>query len=81
MGNFSGGPTGISTIAMAIGEEVDSLESLCEPYLLRIGFLARTPRGRVATVKAYEHFDMTIPNHLSLGGGAVPLISEDERLF
>jgi Holliday junction DNA helicase RuvB len=82
MRNFSGGPTGISTIAMAIGEEVDSLESLCEPYLLRIGFLARTPRGRVATSRAYEHFGLEIPSHLALTQGANSHdVGEDEVLF
>jgi Holliday junction DNA helicase RuvB len=61
LNNFKGGPSGITTIAMAIGEEVDSLEALCEPYLLRIGFISRTPRGRVATAKAYEHFSVPMP--------------------
>jgi len=81
MENFSGGPTGISTIAMAIGEEVDSLESLCEPYLLRIGFLARTPRGRVATPKAYEHFGVKLPLHISSLGGSFPTHSEENGLL
>lgn len=81
MNNFSGGPTGISTIAMAIGEEVDSLESLCEPYLLRIGFLARTPRGRMATVKAYEHFGFTPPAHISSLAGGFSGPTEPEGLL
>lgn len=52
---FGGGPVGLDTIAAAIGEEAVTLEDVCEPYLLQLGFLARTPRGRKATVKAYEH--------------------------
>ena len=63
MKNFGGGPAGISTIAMAIGEEVDSLESLCEPYLLRVGFISRTPRGRVASLSAFKHFGITPPKN------------------
>lgn len=53
--NFSGGPVGLETLAATIGEEAVTLEDVYEPYLLQIGFLSRTPRGRTATVKAYEH--------------------------
>jgi len=53
---FSGGPVGISTLAAAISEEKDTIEDLYEPYLIQNGYLARTPRGRVATKNAYEHF-------------------------
>ena len=52
---FKGGPVGLDTLAAAIGEEVMTLEDVSEPYLLQIGFINRTPRGRVATEKAYEH--------------------------
>ncbi|HOP81079.1 MAG TPA: Holliday junction branch migration DNA helicase RuvB, partial [Armatimonadota bacterium] len=52
---FDGGPVGIETVAAAIGEERDTIEDVYEPYLLQIGFLQRTPRGRVATRLAYEH--------------------------
>lgn len=52
---FHGGPVGLESIASAIGEEVMTLEDVCEPYLLQIGFINRTPRGRVATPKAYMH--------------------------
>lgn len=52
---FDGGPVGLSTLATALGEEADTLEIEYEPYLLQIGFLQRTPRGRVATRRAYEH--------------------------
>ena len=55
---FDGGPVGLSTISAAIHEEKDSIEEIIEPYLLQIGFLMRTPRGRTATRLAYEHFGL-----------------------
>ncbi|HCO19379.1 MAG TPA: Holliday junction branch migration DNA helicase RuvB [Tissierellales bacterium] len=55
--NFRGGPVGIDTIAASTGEERGTIEDVYEPYLLQIGFLIRTPRGRVATEKAYNHFN------------------------
>ncbi len=56
--NFSGGPAGLDTLAAATGEESNTIEDVYEPYLLQIGFLNRTPRGRVVSKKAYEHFDI-----------------------
>jgi Holliday junction DNA helicase RuvB len=53
---FGGGPVGVNTIAAVLSEEVDAVEDIYEPYLLQIGFLQRTPRGRVATQLAYQHF-------------------------
>ncbi|OGQ53830.1 MAG: Holliday junction DNA helicase RuvB [Deltaproteobacteria bacterium RIFCSPLOWO2_02_56_12] len=53
---FSGGPVGVETLAAAIGEEKDTIEDVYEPFLIQAGFLHRTPRGRVATSLAYEHF-------------------------
>ncbi len=53
---FGGGPVGLDTIAATIGEEAQTIEDVCEPYLLQIGFIQRTPRGRVATPLAYQHF-------------------------
>jgi Holliday junction DNA helicase RuvB len=53
---FGGGPVGVAALAAAISEETDAIEDIYEPYLLQIGFLDRTPRGRVATRRAYEHF-------------------------
>ncbi|HLD01853.1 MAG TPA: Holliday junction DNA helicase RuvB C-terminal domain-containing protein, partial [Patescibacteria group bacterium] len=50
-----GGPVGIETIASTIAEDIGTLEDMIEPYLLQVGFLKRTPRGRVATKAAYEH--------------------------
>lgn len=52
---FRGGPVGLSTLAVAVGEEAETIESVVEPYLVRIGYLGRTPRGRVATAEAYAH--------------------------
>lgn len=57
--DFNGRPTGIETIAATIGEEAQTIEDVYEPYLLQIGFIQRTPRGRVATDKAYKHFRIT----------------------
>jgi Holliday junction DNA helicase RuvB len=58
---FSGGPVGLNSIAAAIGEEKDAIEDIYEPYLIQIGFLDRTSRGRVATARAYEYFGLTAP--------------------
>jgi Holliday junction DNA helicase RuvB len=62
---FSGGPVGVDTIAAAINEEVETIEDVCEPYLMQIGFLQRTPRGRVATSRAYRHLGLTPPARVS----------------
>src|SRR3954470_22597885 len=59
--SFGGGPVGISTLAVAVGEESTTVEEVCEPYLVRAGMLARTPRGRVATAAAWEHLGMVPP--------------------
>ncbi len=59
---FAGGPVGVNALAAAISEEPDAIEDIYEPYLLQIGFLDRTPRGRVATRRAYEHFGRLAPN-------------------
>lgn len=58
---FKGGPVGLETIAATIGEEAGTIEDVYEPYLLQIGFLQRTPRGRVVTHAVYEHFQMEVP--------------------
>ncbi|HET7574745.1 MAG TPA: Holliday junction branch migration DNA helicase RuvB [Solirubrobacterales bacterium] len=60
-GKFSGGPVGLSTLAVAIGEEQDTIEDVLEPYLLQQGLLKRTPRGRVLTERAYEHLGLPTP--------------------
>jgi len=58
---FSGGPVGLNSLAAAIGEEKDAIEDIYEPYLIQIGFLDRTTRGRVATARAYEYFGLMAP--------------------
>lgn len=58
---FSGGPVGLETIAAALSEEADTIMDVCEPYLLQLGFLERTPRGRVATARAYDHLGLPRP--------------------
>jgi len=59
MDKFSGAPVGLSTVAAVVGEEPDTIEDIYEPYLIQIGFLERTPRGRIATERAYRHFGLT----------------------
>ncbi len=63
---FGGGPVGLSTLAVAVGEEQDTIEDVYEPYLLQRGLLERTPRGRAATKRAFEHLGMEPPGPLSL---------------
>jgi Holliday junction DNA helicase RuvB len=58
---FAGGPVGLNSLAAAIGEEKDAIEDIYEPYLIQIGFLDRTARGRVATARAYDYFGLTAP--------------------
>jgi Holliday junction DNA helicase RuvB len=58
---FNGGPVGISTLAMAIGEEAETIESLAEPFLVRMGFISRTPRGRIATPAGFAHLGLKPP--------------------
>ena len=58
---FNGGPVGISTLAMAIGEESETIESLAEPFLVRMGFISRTPRGRIATPAGFAHLGLKPP--------------------
>ncbi|GAA1693247.1 Holliday junction branch migration DNA helicase RuvB [Microbacterium sediminicola] len=55
---FGGGPVGLNTLAVTVGEEADTIESVIEPYLVRIGFMGRTPRGRIATPAAYTHLGL-----------------------
>lgn len=61
MQKFDGGPVGIDNLAAAISEERGTIEDVIEPYLIQQGFLMRTPRGRVATRAAWQHFGLDIP--------------------
>jgi Holliday junction DNA helicase RuvB len=66
---FSGAPVGLNTLATALGEEADTLEDVYEPFLLQLGFITRTPRGRQATPRAYEHMGFAAPAAGSSGDG------------
>lgn len=59
---FDGGPVGLNTLAVSVGEEADTIESVVEPFLVRVGLLTRTPRGRVATRQAWQHLGMAAPS-------------------
>ena len=65
---FGGGPVGLSTLAVAVGEERETVEEVAEPFLVREGLLARTPRGRVATPAAWAHLGLTPPAPAAAGG-------------
>ena len=67
---FGGGPVGVSTLAVAVGEERETVEEVAEPFLVRTGMLARTPRGRVATPAAWEHLGLIAPPEAAFGFGA-----------
>jgi Holliday junction DNA helicase RuvB len=58
---YSGGPVGLNTLAASLSEEEDAIEEIYEPYLMQLGLLDRTPRGRVATALAYQYFRMEAP--------------------
>ncbi len=60
--NYTGGPVGIETLSSTIGEEVETIEDVYEPYLMQMGFIARTPRGRIATPNAYKHLGIEMAN-------------------
>ncbi|HEX6935415.1 MAG TPA: Holliday junction branch migration DNA helicase RuvB [Actinomycetes bacterium] len=68
VGHFGGGPVGVSTLAVAVGEERETVEEVAEPFLVRAGLLARTPRGRVATPAAWAHLGM-VPPRVPVGPG------------
>ena len=65
---FHGGPVGLSTLAIAVGEEVETVETVAEPYLVREGLLGRSPRGRIAMPAAWEHLGLTPPEDSTTHG-------------
>ncbi|MCQ2610176.1 MAG: Holliday junction branch migration DNA helicase RuvB [Treponema sp.] len=69
--NFGGGPVGAETLAISVGENIDTLEDYYEPYLIQCGLLARTPRGRTVTAKAYEHLGLEIKKSLTESQGSL----------
>ncbi|HET7477721.1 MAG TPA: Holliday junction branch migration DNA helicase RuvB [Dermatophilaceae bacterium] len=79
---FGGGPVGLSTLAVAVGEETDTVETVAEPFLVREGFLVRTPRGRAAAPLAWQHLGLTPPSPFSAGiGPQLPFAAEDRGRF
>jgi holliday junction DNA helicase RuvB len=88
--SFGGGPVGLSTLAVAVGEQPDTVEEVCEPFLVRAGLLARTPRGRVATAGAWRHLGLNPPDRVgfteraargdTVGNGAAPDLFSQEPL-
>jgi Holliday junction DNA helicase RuvB len=63
--SFDGGPVGLNNLSAMVGEESETVETVCEPYLVREGFLVRTPKGRVATRKAWEHLGKLPPKDVN----------------
>jgi Holliday junction DNA helicase RuvB len=76
--NYDGGPVGIETIAAALSEPRDALEEIVEPYLLQQGFIGRTPRGRIVTLKAYRHLGMSGPARASVPQFGLFEVSESD---
>ncbi|PZF78548.1 Holliday junction branch migration DNA helicase RuvB [Aestuariivirga litoralis] len=76
--NFGGGPVGIDTIAASLSESRDALEDIVEPYLLQLGFLNRTPRGRLLTPHAFRHLGLAIPQRPEITQGVLPLDGSDD---
>ncbi len=76
--NYNGGPVGLETIAAAIGEEAITIEDVCEPYLMQIGFLSRTPRGRMVTPAAYKHLGLPIPQQSGAAVNPIPLAEQQK---
>ena len=79
--SFKGGPVGLSTLAVAVGEQPDTVEEVCEPFLVRAGLLARTPRGRVATDAAWAHLGRALPAGRVAGPNAAPDLFSSEQRF
>ena len=75
--NYEGGPVGIETLAAALSEPRDALEEIVEPYLLQQGFIGRTPRGRVLTLKAYRHLGVPGPAHAA--APELPIFDGDDE--
>ncbi len=74
--NFAGGPVGVESLSAAVGEERGTIEDVLEPFLIQRGFLMRTPRGRVATARAYQHFGLPLPR--SAGASPLSLFGEQD---
>lgn len=70
---FGGGPVGIDTLSAATGEETSTIEDVVEPFLIQLGFIARTPRGRLAMPQAYDHMKLPMPQSMSENAGQMKL--------
>lgn len=75
--NFGGGPVGIDTIAASLSEARDAVEEIIEPYLLQLGFINRTPRGRLLTPHAFRHLGLAVPQRPDITQGTLPLDNDD----
>ncbi|CAN5419719.1 Holliday junction branch migration DNA helicase RuvB [soil metagenome] len=75
--NFGGGPVGIDTIAASLSESRDGIEEIIEPFLIQMGFVNRTPRGRMLTVHAFRHLGLAVPQRPEITQGLLPLDSDD----
>lgn len=75
--NFGGGPVGIDTIAASLSEARDAVEEIIEPYLLQLGFINRTPRGRLLTPHAFRHLGLAVPQRPEITQGTLPLDNDD----
>jgi holliday junction DNA helicase RuvB len=75
--NFGGGPVGVDTIAASLSESRDAIEDVVEPYLLQLGFLNRTPRGRLLTHHAFKHLGLAVPQRSEISQGILPLSDSD----
>ncbi len=76
--SFGGGPVGLTTLALAVAEEPETIEEVAEPFLVREGFLMRTPRGRVATARAWRHLGLTPPTQAGVGLGQLDLFDDPQ---
>ena len=74
--NYGGGPVGLETLAAAVGEEAITLEDVCEPFLMQIGFLSKTPRGRIITKRGYEHMGYEYTGDIGNQPEQLSLLSE-----
>ena len=61
--NYNGGPVGVDTISVSLSEQIETIEDVIEPYLIQSGFIKRTPKGRVATIKAYSYLNINVKNN------------------
>ena len=75
---FAGGPAGLETLAAAVSEEPDTIMDVYEPYLLKIGFVVRTPRGRIASRFAFDHLGIEMPAEVEVAASRQPTLFDDE---